>query len=1046
MKNIRIIILAVAVIIMSLLAVACGEVTESISVSETADFQSVYVLGQELNLSGGVLKVEGGGKTTEIPLDSDGVSVSGYNKNEVGKQTVTVEYNGVSTEITVNVVERMAVNNVLSDYLVGDSLDRSKGNVKITDYDGTSRTVQLSSTAISVSGFNSDAPAKDLSVKVTYTEGDEVIEGSFKVNIYAVESVEFRRPNKITYGSHYEGVVDVAGGHFVLKGNGGSVRREVNISSDMVSGFDISAVNAENSPYTQTLTVTWGGKNYTYDVQLNYTDISMFLDNRAAFDTVNWTGESEPVIDDTLGALATKLMTAYLDMNDSDKAKIDGEYVFDVARTAMVWGFDVWGENIRQFKGAFAIEYGETVLYLESYEKVKAALDLFDDEESAIYTVAPLLLDLIEMYGDSVIYENETTRIYFSTYPVKDRYELTVLEAMLEHVIDIYDTVKSVPDGCGVNEVVNYSAAIETAIAKIINKNYTSEYPDIYYLVSEWRVENDLFDIFYNYLFKTEKFNVLSLLGSYGLPSSVYELYKYVETTVIAMDDIKNGRYADTSNFFYNYLSSLDLAEAIKSDTGSMENYVYNNISLNKLLGMQGESNVDFAIMFDYMRTVGAGYYDLSAGLLDVVAYETIIDEYVALLGNVLNTEGYESTDAYGECVKSIFDKLVALSPAEQYNLISTLCARYSHGIPEFAFDDSGEDSNMTSLFMLIINDFMRSKLSDAQKDTYNDLILAIEVYANRFGYDGWETDFTERMDRVTAAVKTLEGTDADNFAYYLGTAYEKYAKIRNNLGTTADLGEWADDFDALRRAVSDMHTAYYYINNYNCFLASFEKAQSIAKYILTEAPDSVINAFYHAPLFEAYPADGESGSEAVYWSYDCALNTYRNYYIDMLVFFDSSEICIYDTYLETGLDKFLVSYYDMMSAFLNKEEGVTPVFDMEKTLAAIEAFRALDSSTKALFAILEADVDVYYSALALFISESFTEAAAEVAIKLYSLENSYYNYEVSQNDVTLASIREILRQLKDLHDALAGDDIESFEPLEDAYLYYVGKCEKLLG
>ena len=88
MKNIKIILFTLLALVIVLVAASCGEVTESISVSETDKFQSVYVLGQELNLSGGVLKAEGGGKTSEIPLDSDGVTVSGYDSNKLGKQTV----------------------------------------------------------------------------------------------------------------------------------------------------------------------------------------------------------------------------------------------------------------------------------------------------------------------------------------------------------------------------------------------------------------------------------------------------------------------------------------------------------------------------------------------------------------------------------------------------------------------------------------------------------------------------------------------------------------------------------------------------------------------------------------------------------------------------------------------------------------------------------------------------------------------------------------------------------------------------------------------
>lgn len=1049
-KSFKHLLWMVCVFALIVCATACGSV-ESISVSEDHKFQTTYVLGQDLNLSGGILNVDAGKKSSEIPLDSEDVTVSGYDKNLLGKQTVTIEYEGVTTQITVTVVENLTVNNALVDYLVGDSFDKSKGSVKITNNDGSSRTFPFSSEFISVSGFDSSTAQLNRELKVVCTLDGKKYEGSLKVNIHAIDSVDFRRPNKVTYTSHYQGDVDVAGGRFILKGNGGAIRREVAITKDMVGGFDINAVNATNSPLTQTLTVTYNGKPYTYDVQLTYTNVSMFLENADKVLVVNWAGASEPVIDPEVGELALELMRAYIDMTKAESALISEELAFNVARTAMVYGFEVWADNIHQFKDVFTIEYGETVLYLESYDKAKASLELFEDEDSAMYTLAPLLLQIIELYGDEVIYENESMRIMFSSYPVMDDYQLSVMQGVLEHAIAIYESVETIPNDWKVSGLADYYTDIERTTVQIIGSSYIHEFPSLYYLISNWRQENDLFDMIYTYLYANDEKAIIEYFIAYGMPLHINEIYLYIFNAVVAIDDIKNARDTDTTGLFYNYYLALDCAQKIKAQEGTVENYIYNNVPINALFGMDTSEDITFEVIFEYIRTAQYGYRHLSAGLLGMEAYDVLMKEYIYLIKNTIDIDGYTNTEAYGESIKSIFNHFVALSPSQQYNFLSTLHLRYKDGVPELAFDNSGDYASYMSYFTVTINNFMRSKLSKEYADAYNNLILAIEVYANRFGYVGWEKDFIARMDKVTAALGQMQGTDKENFTYYLGSAYEKYMTVKANIDTKADLGEWADEVDALRKALTDMQTAYYYMTsstsyNYNYFLSSFEKASHIAADLLENAPESVVYAYYHEPLFRAYIDETSGSDQAGLWTLDYTVNMYRNFYIETLLFFGSSSVNLYDTYVEKNLDEFLLYYYEMISDFVNKEENQSPVFDKEQILAVIEAFKQLDSQTKSLVMTLEGNIDMYYSALALFLAETFSENAEAVAKELFTLEANYYTYEITQNPGTLNAISEILAQLKALYQGLDASDAASFVPLESIYNYYVSKCEQLLA
>ena len=133
------------------------------------------------------------------------------------------------------------------------------------------------------------------------------------------------------------------------------------------------------------------------------------------------------------------------------------------------------------------------------------------------------------------------------------------------------------------------------------------------------------------------------------------------------------------------------------------------------------------------------------------------------------------------------------------------------------------------------------------------------------------------------------------------------------------------------------------------------------------------------------------------------------------------------------------------MSALVGKTEGQSPVFDKEKVLTVIVAFKNLDSTTKSLVMTMEGNLEIYYAALEVFLSEAFSENAAAVAKELFTLEANYYTYEVTQSVVTLNAISETLEQLKESHKGLDTSDAASFAPLENIYNYYVEKCEQLL-
>ena len=86
----------------------CGgsEVTEAYITNSNLP-RTTYVEGQDLDLSEGYLTVVRGGEETNIPFSAEGIAVSGYDKNTLGEQTVTVSYGEAVTTFTVKVVPRI---------------------------------------------------------------------------------------------------------------------------------------------------------------------------------------------------------------------------------------------------------------------------------------------------------------------------------------------------------------------------------------------------------------------------------------------------------------------------------------------------------------------------------------------------------------------------------------------------------------------------------------------------------------------------------------------------------------------------------------------------------------------------------------------------------------------------------------------------------------------------------------------------------------------------------------------------------------------------
>ena len=1057
-SKIGVLLLLIAVSVFAMVSCNKDPAATGDQISVKEDPQLVYLLGEELDFSNGVLEVKTGETVSEIALNAEGVTVTGYDKNKLGEQTLTITYNELTTTIKVTVTERMQAVEFVADYLVGDTFDASKGRLKVTRNDGTTFTVIFNNEKVTETGFDSSsAGSKSLTAK--YVNGEESYETHFNVTVHDVESVELHAPKKVAYDSH-ETALDLTDGYLTLKGNGGALSKKVGLTEEMVSGFDLTAVNKTNSPLDQKLTVSYAGKSYEYSVKLTYTDISYFLDQVGAFSEMDWMGEEMPEYTDAQGELALELIEIYMDLSKADKAYIKGDDYLNVARTALMYGMDCMEEEFEALSGGFMMSAGELSFTCESPAAVQAAIDLLEDADNDIYVLTPMLTAIIEEFAE----EELMSEVYFGDFAMIELETYDAIVEILEHALEVHELFSEIPDDWKTQGVNNFATEIEDAYDAIVMSGFAGTFAsEVYYRVSEWRENDDAFEILYTYYYGLEDVESLNELSKVRLPAELELLASYIAMALDQVNAISSYMQMDTSVFMYYYYMSLETAEEIKASDNQMIKDLYALLPVNGALGLDESVSFDFDQMLMYLCTMEGGFYNFSGGLLGIDEYHALMDRYMELVMKVMENDAFEGSAEYIATVEALFAMYVLLSPTQQFNFLSTLNAFYGMGVPPLAFDDSGDSAELTCLFVNLLNDNYRGKFSDSAKSAYNNLVLAMEIYAQRTSYENWLTEFQTKMAAVKAAYEGMNIADKAAFENYLGDAYDKYTAILARFTPTiivTDLGEWEDDFEELKAAVTDLDVAYYLMENdmmvYSLFFSAFERAQTIVNRILTEAPEEIVNAYLHEDLY-TYEVEsegggigtGESGSGTVVtvsMTYDYAFNTYRSLYIYyQLTLLDGSSA--YDMYQQGNLGLFLEQSSAITWAYLySDEDPTTPNFDKAKVLQALATFRSLTADEQILFILMEGEQGFYYTALVEFLEENYTDKAAEMALKVLELEQMHMMYLAVGDAATMAALQESVASAEEMYAALTGDDKASFADFEEAYAFYLESCEALIA
>ena len=232
------------------------KVLESISIT-AAPNKTGYIVGEKLDTTGLKVMANYSDNTSTAVTD---YTVTGYNSNAIGEQTITVTYQGMTATFKVNVATRLlesigiaAAPNKTS-YIAGEKLDTTGLKVVAKYSDNSSTEV----TDYTVTGFNSNVTGEQ-TITVTYQGKTATFSVTVRAKVLTGISVQ-TRPQKLEY-MQGSGALYVTGGVVQLIYDVGG-NQTIPMTKEMVSGFN------NMIPGTQTLTVSHKGFTTTFTVTI----------------------------------------------------------------------------------------------------------------------------------------------------------------------------------------------------------------------------------------------------------------------------------------------------------------------------------------------------------------------------------------------------------------------------------------------------------------------------------------------------------------------------------------------------------------------------------------------------------------------------------------------------------------------------------------------------------------------------------------------------------------------------------------------------------
>ena len=1063
-KKFKFTVLSVLVLAMLCLAVftGCGnDSTDSgssdssveIFIEKSLQPRQLYVEGQELDLSKGALTVSKNGEKTQVPFTDPGVSVTGYDKNTVGDQMLTVTYDGATTTLKVAVVARMSVEEAKTRYFVGEVFNKDKGRVKIADDNAKTSYVNMSDAAISVKSFDSSVVGTTTAT-IQYTKGSVTYECSFSVEILEPDKIDFYAPKQIAYMSH-EKELNLKGGYlFIQAKNDPSVKETINLTPNMVSGYEPDSVTDKNKddPVTQTITVSYAGNEWTFDVKVTYSPIYVIEENADKIEGINLdiADVTKIVISDEAGLAAKEAIERFFSLSVSDQESLDRELMVAYARVAAFYvNTKVYVKAAEEFNNAIIYTPNGQIIYVgESYEAVENAITIIGNESSAYNRSAALLNSIREEFGEEQF--NQMYKISALT-SVHTEELAQMLIARLEHILNVYNALKNVGSDWRENltteEFKNtHRADIYVAKNLIVQSDFKGpQFTGLYNVVKKWRP--DFFEIIYSYYYYVEndvEKMVNELWGKVPAPGLLEDFYNmfnsaYTQSKGI-MDNINSATRYDLYQFHYYRIEAIKIADEIKKSDNELYTTLYSAIGLDSYI----------ETYLNAPSTSWLGYYDFAGAAYDNKNVESLLNKYCEVLDVLYNEGTVGNNAANNQKIEAVFAEMSKLTPAELHWFLSSISFRYHNTRGAVLILKYSETANFFTQLMFgyfFSNDIHFAIKEDEKQPAqiaFENLLLAMESYSLSYYKASAIDDFRAYMQKVYGVYGQLTGIGKTRFDTLLGDAFAVYKAIDSNYSKQDSLDpDFATDkFEELYATLQDFDAMLAISRTddarqqwaYPMMIALYNKATVLYNEIYAAAQTStpVKNALLtklYAVLIVEDELTGEQST--VEETLDKYYHDIRGIALDIML--ENGDVWYAAQY--ENVQKLLIKILPIMIAEFKGE-----AYTGDDTVELIEALRALTAEEKYCFYIIQAN-QIFYAGLERHFSALLSDAAKEsnILISLFNAELYYSMYELNNNDTK--SLEVFKTNMEAAIEAYSKITDEDKAVIDD--LYYNGLLEK---
>ena len=964
MKRFGKIMLIVLVAICAALAfTACGSV-QSVGISATDAPRITYVQGQELDLSHGKITYTDKSGEHEIALNAKGVKVSGYDKNKLGWQDITIKYGGETVTMGVNVVERMVFDTgVVTDYFVGESFNVKSGAVTVTSDNGESTKIDLDNAAISIIGFDSSSAKTNANITVRYNSGSDDYSYALAVNIYAVSdsSLNVSDSAKTVY-SHEN--LNLGGSTVTL--TNGSLTKTVALTDDMLSGYVPSAVNINNPTAVQKVSVNYAGNKIgTFDVNVIYSNVSLISDALAK--AGNYDGQSAeiPAVSDEAGAVAAEAVKAYFGMSASEKASIAESDINSLVRAAAIYCNGVLKVQLESKFNSIVYDNGELTVSTTA-SKADVSADIAELEKGTAIEYGDLLAEIKSEYGDL----NLSKDVKISNYLVdaSDR-NLTEVYGLLSYLID-FD--KNIATKYNIPAWANAANDSETAAVYeyIAKGGYDCGYYRYYNTVlAGWNngtvakpyesVADCMFSALYAYCR-----NVLK--GGYTaiIPENVYNAYVNTgaafetlsDNTNRYKQDPSNGMYiVDNTEFMYFFNNAMEYYNSFTDDEFNIfSKFVY---TVNSESGTSQSFGYDelyaacAASQFGYSYNFGIWAYD---------------DEIIDFWNLYLDCLDYMVAGILTPDIRIMFEEFANMPAAKQSDFLYSLHSNYvyypSLKTPIYALGTNSSTVGMCSYFMSMLYHYYGNNLTqNGFSFVFIPLLQLMEDHINGYAYSGSPQNYLRVAAIIEENYSLIGDGDRDLIDEYLEFAYTKYViKLPKEIAAAAQYTLTEDESEQLQKLAAAI-ARYQAVSEkiasgkdfYNLLYSISAYADSLVNEILISGNNNLINAYYNKVWYS------DNGT-TLGFNYTLLKGEYVYYAKNISI--DVTGMSIYDYINADGskLSEFYASAYGVMcgAVFSNVD------YDPDSVKESMRIFLELSDEDKCVLYVLSSNTDVYFKGL----------------------------------------------------------------------------------